>query len=811
MLQVKPPKCSNISLQKLTDNIIYFTSEMLNIRINFVNKDIVRVTFTERNDYLKVTDDSIINCASTSALECKETDEMFVINGEAIDINVIKETGQIICKDKSGNVFYNEAPKKPHQLEAFEYMAGTPVSDDKIIVRKTPDGPKNRIKDGFKIYDKTMYTGKLSLALKDGEAIYGLGQDTNGLLNLRNSTKYLYQANLKISIPFMISNSGYGILINSASPMIFCDSRKETYFYVESVDEFDYFIIKGTPKEVIKGYRYLTGKASLPPMWAFGFIQSQERYETQDEILEIAKGYRDRKIGIDCIVQDFHSWDMKTPGQKEFDKERYPEPDKMLDNLHKNNIKFMLSVWPRMFNCPDGDEMNQRGHMLMNTDYYDALSQEARDIYKRQFLNGYYSHAIDAIWSDITEPMTYEWVGAIEQPQAKQYADYLDQTPYRLPLSQGNSYSLYHSKCIYDAIRSTNNDKRVVNLTRSSFTGEQRYGTILWSGDISANWDTLKLEIAEGLSFVASGQPWWNLDLGGFFVKPGAKWFWNGDYALGNDDLGYRELYVRFYQFGTFLPMFRSHGTDTYRQMWNFGDENDIFFKTLLKYNRLRYSLIPTIYSIAGNVWKNDDSFFKPLYFDFMYDDNCTDIKDQFMVGNDIMVCPVYKPMYYSKNNKKIAHSDKTRSVYFPKGYNWYDFENDKIYVGGTSSLVDCDIQKIPVFVKSGGIVITGESTQYAEEWLNKQVTINVYDGENGSFDWYLDKGDGYGYENNEYSLINISFNNADKTLTLAKREGSYKNMMQNIKLTVKFENGKSGSAQRNITYTGDKLTIKLI
>ena len=276
----------------------------------------------------------------------------------------------------------------------------------------------------------------------------------------------------------------------------------------------------------------------------------------------------------------------------------------MVDELHQMNARLMISIWPNM--NPGGDnwrEMRDQGFLLGNKATYDAFQEKARELYWKQANEGLFAHGIDAWWTDCTEPFQADWMGAFKPEPEERLRINTEEAKRYLDPEFINAYSLLHSQGIYEGQRKTSTDKRVVNLTRSAYAGQQRYGTITWAGDVSATWDTLRRQIADGLNFCATGLPYWTVDIGAFFVKNDPKlWFWNGDYDLGVEDMGYRELYVRWFQYAAFLPMFRAHGTDTPREIWRFGNPGDIIYDALVKFLRLRYRLMPYIYSLAGMV-----------------------------------------------------------------------------------------------------------------------------------------------------------------------------------------------------------------
>lgn len=613
-----------------------------------------------------------------------------------------------------------------------------------------------------------------------GEALYGLGSHEEGMMNLRGQHQYLYQQNMKVVVPVLVSTRGYGILFDSYSLMTFHDDAFGSYLWTDVDDEMDYYFIYGPEfDQIVQAVRALTGKAALLPRWAFGYLQSKERYVSQTELIDVVKEYRKRGLPLDCIVQDWKSWPQDLWGQKTLDPERFPDPRGMMTELHQMHSRLMISIWPNM--NPGGDnwrEMRTQGYLLGNGGTYDAFQDEARELYWKQANDGLFAHGIDAWWCDCTEPFQADWMGAhkpepeerlrINTAEAKRYLD-----PEYI-----NAYSLLHSQGIYEGQRKASTDKRVVNLTRSAYGGQQRYGTITWSGDVSATWGTLRRQVADGLNFCVTGLPYWTTDIGAFFVKNDPKlWFWNGDFDLGVEDMGYRELYVRWFQYGTFLPMLRSHGTDTPREIWRFGNPGDPMYETLVKFLRLRYRLLPYIYSLAGMTTQCDYTMMRALPFDFRADLATYNIADQYMFGPAFLVNPVTEPMYFAAGSQVIDNVSRTRPVYLPSGSDWYDFWTGQRFAGGQTILSDAALDTMPLYVRSGSIVPIGPDITYADEQPNARLDLRIYPGQSGSFTLYDDEGDNYNYEQGHFATIKLAWNDDTRSLTIHERQGSYPGM----------------------------------
>ena len=768
MLQVNRRKSRVITGVERKSDALFLQSEWGFIRLEPQTESIVRISCATEQDRLREEEGIGINFSERfSAWTYKEDKTYITVSLPKLIIEIVRESGSFRYLDENGRLLLAEAPKESKLLEEFDSYKTVVDENTKVEEIATPDGIKQMIRESAAVFDKKLYHTRLSLEFQANERIYGLGQAEEGLLNLRGSVQYLHQANLKIAIPFLLSTKGYGLLFATGSPAIFSDTQYGSYFYTEADAQMDFYFICGNRMdELIKGYRTLTGKAAMLPRWVFGFIQSQERYETQEEILKIAEEYRKRKIGLDGIILDWCSWEGEQWGQKSFDEERFPTPAEMTDKLNEMNIHFMVSIWPNMRNNTENyREFSEKGLLLPASEIYNAFCPEARALYWKQAQEGLFDYGIDAWWCDSSEPFSPEWGKAMKPEPSAMYQEFVSTASKYLPLDVTNAYGLVHAQTLYEGQRSSGSRKRVANLTRNTYLGGQRYGTILWSGDISASWETLRKQIAAGLNFCASGFPYWTLDIGAFFVKKGVQWFWNGEYEDGLEDLGYRELFVRWFQYGAFLPVFRSHGTDVRREIWKFGEENDVFYKALKAANQLRYQLLPYIYSWAGKCWKDDSTIMRMLAFDFPDDEKALDIKDEYMFGDSILVCPVTAPMYYDVHSKKLDNCAKGRMVYLPLGCEWYDYYTNTKYTGGQNVFTEAPIDRIPLFVKAGSILTMTRSIQSAEELKYTEIDYHVYPGADAEFELYEDDGDGYGYENGNYVIRKLFWDESRQKL----------------------------------------------
>jgi alpha-D-xyloside xylohydrolase len=654
------------------------------------------------------------------------------------------------------------------------------------------------------------YEGKLTFTITEEEAIYGLGQHEEGVYNYNGMKEYLYPNNMKIPIPFLISSKNYGIFIDTETAMVFDSKEGEITFTLDTTDELSYYILTGDNfEEIIRSLRTLTGNTPMLPRWAYGFIQSKERYTSSDDVINTALQFRKANIPIDCIVQDWFTWEDGLWGEKKVDKKRYPNIGNLVDTLHKEHIKLMVSIWPNMTEGGTNlQEFKEKDLLLPNSNTYNAFNEEARKLYWKQCEEEWFSGGIDAWWCDSDEPFTDpDWNGENKRPEDLRYNLIIEQSKKSMDWTRLNSYGLLHTKGIYENWRKTNSEKRVVNLTRSSYISGQRYGTISWSGDICAKWSTLKKQIVEGLKFSMSGMPYWTLDIGAFFVSTKQQWFWKGDYNDGVKDLGYRELYVRWLQYGTFLPMFRSHGTDTPREPWNFGSPGEIFYDTIVKFINLRYQLLPYIYSLAADMHKNNSTMLRSLMFDFAEDENVKELSDSFMFGKSLLVCPVTEPMYYEVNSRPLTGIDKTRNVYLPKGTKWYDFWTNEIYSGGQTLTCKATLDIIPLFIKAGSIIPVSQPITYANEKTGEVSEILIYSGEDGVFNLYNDEGDNYSYEKGNFVTIKLIYKDNEKTLTFGEAIGNFQ-YQENFKIRIIYDF--KNSKVIDFKYKGQQETISV-
>ena len=763
----KRKSCAIETVRRENDALI-LTSQRGMLRLSPVTPSILRVTYTELEAFSEEKSLGICCYDRLSEWEYAETPDSITLCLENFTATVDRSSGAIRYTDHGGALLLRERDHESHDLYYFDSYK-TVVDENTVVTEVvTPDGIKKRIDEATTIFDRTLCHTRLHLQFQEREHIFGLGQATEGLLDLRGTTQYLHQANMKIAIPFFLSTCGYGILSATDGAAKFNDNAYGSYFYTDADREMDFYFLYGPEfDDIIRGYRHLTGPARMLPKWAFGYIQSQERYESASEILDMAKQFKDRNLGLDCLVQDWNSWAPGYWGQKEMDPACFPDVPGMIRSLEEEDVHFMLSIWANPCNLTrDYGEFFERNLLLPASDNYNAFDPEARKLYWEQTKRGLFDRGVKAFWCDSSEPFAPEWVE--REPEAgTMYDEYVRTSSKFIPRDKLNAYALVHAQTIYDGMRSETEDYRVCNLTRSAHTGSQRYGTILWSGDISAKWDTLKKQIPAGLNFCASGLPFWTLDIGAFFVKQGTQWFWNGDYDDPDNDLGYRELYTRWFQLGAFLPVFRSHGTDVRREPWHFGEQGEPFYDAIQAAIDLRYRLMPYIYSAAAETSLNGGTMMRLLAFDYRQDEEALNIKDQYLFGKNILVCPVTHPMYYGVNSKKIENPITTRRVYLPAGNDWFDFYTMEHFTGGTWIDVPLSLDKIPLFVKAGSIIPMTDSVRNTAQSGKMPVHYRVFPGANAAYTLYEDAGDGYAYERGEFKKTEVFWDEENQKLTI--------------------------------------------
>lgn len=620
-------------------------------------------------------------------------------------------------------------------------------------------------------------------------------------------------------------------------------------WWSEMSQQLDYYFIAGPSADnVIAGYRQLTGRAQIMPKWLLGYWQSRERYKTQDEIVGALRGFRSRHLPIDNIVMDWNYWTPDSWGAFTFDPTRFASPKQMIDDIHALNAKIMISCWPKYYLTVDNfKELDAKGMIYQQSvkdslydwlgykyAFYDAYDPQARKIFWRQLYERLGTIGMDAWWMDASEPNVRDCTDI----------DYRKALcgPTKLGSSDEffNAYSIVNAEAIYDGQRAyetamenagttkdskwlhdntqwnqdghsnqfSPNNSRVFLLTRNGFASEQRYSTATWSGDIGTRWEDLKAQITAGLNFSMSGVPYWSQDIGGFSVEKryakAQEWF--DKTGQENADLkDWRELNARWHEVGMWAPIYRSHGQFPYREPWNIAPEGHPAYNAITACLRLRYRLMPYIYSLAADVHFNDYTIMRPLVMDFAQDETVRGIGYQFMFGPAIMVNPVYQ------------YKAREREVYFPKGETWYDMHTGAVAShGGEAKTVAAPYERIPLYIRAGSIIPVGPEIEYTSEKQPENITLYIYEGRDGRFTLYEDEATNYGYEAGRYARIPFAWDEARRTLTIGAREGEFPGMLRERTFTVvtvsethalPFAATETG---RTVRYKGKAVRIKL-
>ena len=662
---------------------------------------------------------------------------------------------------------------------------------------------------------KPAYIVQQRFGLSTAEALYGLGQFQDGVMNWRNHRVKLRQANQFIANPFLVSTAGYGILWDNYSTTTFRDNARGASFSSEIGDCIDYYFVYAHDADgVVAGYRALTGRAPMFGKWVFGFWQCRERYKSQDELLGVVEKYRALRVPLDNIVQDWQYWgtDNNYWNSTEFGNPAFPQPRVMVEKVHGLNAHLMISVWPSFGEKTAIHQELKQANLLYKfknwppdggVRVYDAFDPKARDVYWRYMNKNLFSLGIDAWWLDASEPEQFDREGALDSAQ----------TALGSFKRMRNAFPLQHTKGVYEHQRAASADKRVFILTRSAFAGQQRYGAAVWSGDIHGSWDVLRKQIAGGLNFSLAGIPYWTTDIGGFFTGK--------TYPLGVADPAFQELYVRWFQFGAFSPLFRSHGTDTPREIYQFGAKGDWAYDAQAKFVALRYRLLPYIYSQAWRVTAQGYTLMRGLAMDFAQDPKVYDIDNEYMFGQNLLVNPVTTAQYTQKNadatQKGTADFStvKSQALYLPRSAGWYDFWTGERTPGGQTVTRPTPIDLMPLYVRAGAILPLGPVVQYAAEPTTVPLELRVYRGADAEFVLYEDENDSYRYEKGDYATIPLRWNEKAQQLSIGRRAGSYPGMARTRMFNVVFVNQTHGAGlattehpDRVVRYQGDLVTV---
>ena len=692
--------------------------------------------------------------------------------------------------------------------------------------------------------DKNAYKVGQSFSCDADEGIYGVGMLQNGKMSQRDENRRMEQSNLDDYTHFYQSIKGYGIYWDNYSPTQLVTPKEGEAGYVQLESEVGdmvdyYFMYGGNADGVIADMRHLTGSVPMFPLWSFGFHQCRERYKSQQELLEVVHKYRDQKVPFDGIIQDWQYWGSNYNwNAMEFLNPDFDRAQDMINEVHKQNAHISISIWASF--GPETKafrELKEKNHLLSfttwpesglpqwppRTDYlsgvrcYDVYSKEARDIYWKN-LSRLHKMGIDAWWMDSTDPdhMNYKDSDLDEMTALGSYR------------SVRNAFPLMTVGGVYTSQRAVDESKRLFILTRSFFSGQQRYGSMTWSGDIGSSWDSFRKQVPIMLNHTLCANPNTNADIGGFFA--GSYNTQGGNSAPRNPQ--YQELMVRWMQFGAFTPMMRSHGADIKREIYYFGKPGEPVYDALVDAVKLRYHFLPYIYSQAWQVSKYNDSYMRALFMDFKDDRQTWNNNREYMFGHNILVCPIVDPLY---TKEKIVKTDalsgwnkqnntreeypavnwneqKQYKVYLPafsassKGI-WYDYWTDKTFEGGQELTANATIAHSPLYIKAGSIIPTGPEVQYSNEKAWDNLTINVYPGADASFILYEDEGDNYNYEKGMYTEIPMKWNDKSHTLTIGARKGRYDGMIAQRKFTIVVH---GTSATKTVNYNGKSVSAKL-
>ena len=747
-----------VSVQRESDGV-RLTLQNGTLKLQVCSDSIVRILYSPAASFASHPDYVVIKDSwPATPWEMQSSDDAITVSTSRIKVVATRKDGSVAFQDPTGKALFQQ-----------NEISMTPA-----------------VVNGEKTYHAELY----SKLWGSYESFYGLGQHQAGVWNYRGEAVDLSQDNTNISIPFFLSSSGYGIFWNNTSRSRF-NNRFLNALYVSSevAEAVDYYFLYGPEfDKIIGGYRELTGAPPMFGKWAYGFWQCKNKYNTQDELLGVAHKYRQLHIPADNIVQDWFWW--YTMGEPVFDKSRYPDPPGMVEDLHRNNFHLMISFWPYFRpGTKTYEDMDQKGFFIDRTKVgafhparmalYDAFHPEARKYYWKLMDDALFKIGVDAWWLDTTEPETEDR----ETNLLVTNKTYLGNGA-----RYANMFPLMTTSAVYEGQRSESDKKRVFILSRSAFAGAQRNAAAVWSGDVNSDWIFFKKQIPAGLNYSVSGLPYWTTDIGGFLS--------------GNpDDPEYRELFIRWFQFGTFNPLLRVHGTRSTNQneLWSYGSEAQ---KILVGFDTLRYRLLPYIYSMA---WMTTNQGYTPmrgLIMDFRTDTRAANISDQFMFGPAFLVNPVTDP------------GVNTRRAYLPKA-KWYDFWNGTQVEGPRTVDAAAPIEKLPLFVRAGSIVPMGPEKEWSTEKPEDPVELRIYRGADGDFTLYEDENDNYNYEKGAYATIHFHWDDVKQTLTIGERKGEFPGMLRERTFRVVYVAEKHGfgvapeaNPNKVVHYSGKQITV---
>jgi alpha-D-xyloside xylohydrolase len=800
---------TNLGARATVNNLI--------IDIQFYTPKIVRVKKWPVGKTFDKKSLSVIKTAEKVPFKLQEKQGKLILSDEAVIVELDLANGQLLFKKTNGE----------------------------NLIREKESGAKL---SPYNDAGNETFSVAQSFVLDEDEPIYGLGILQNGRLSQRNQKIRMVQNNTWDFIPFMQSPKGYGLFWDNYSPTLFEESKTETSFSSEVGDGSDYyFMYGGNADGVIANMRTLTGQVPMFPLWSYGFWQSKERYKSQIELVDVVKKYRDLAVPLDGIIQDWQYWGNNYLwNAMDFLNPEFSNPKKMVEDIHELNAHLMISIWSSfgpatkpyhkldsigaLFNFKTWPESGLET-WPPNMEYpsgvrvYDAYNPKARDIYWDYLNKGLFSRNIDGWWMDSTEPDHLSF-----KPSDMDTKTYMGS--FR---KVRNAYPLMTVGGVSDHQRQVSSDKRVIILTRSAFAGQQRYGANTWSGDITSSWESLRNQVPAGLNFSLCAIPYWNSDIGGFFAGAYNK-KWND--GSGAKNPLFQELYVRWLQFGALTPMMRSHGADVPREIYQFGKKGEPVYDAIEKTIRLRYSLLPYIYSTARKVTNDQSTFMRALMMDYAYDKKVLDINNEYTFGPSILVAPIIDPQYTPEtilktnentgwnknevNNSKATDTinfskTKTVKVYLPNGVEWYDFWTAQKYTGGQDVVKTTDLSTIPLFIKAGSILPLGPKVQYATEKKWDNLEIRIYPGANGSFTLYEDENDNYNYEKGVCSTVKFNWNDDKRILTIDNRAGRFPGMLEKRVFNISIVSKTQGTGDQVVlkpdkvlNYSGKKIQVKL-
>ena len=767
------------------------------LRIEACSDTIVHVVYSLGDEAPKPLVPAVLDACHGSRISVKEHKDLIEVSTESLNVTVQRENGRIRFLDASGKLILEEPATggrsltptvvadedtfKPEQTflatpgeafyglgqrqEGFMNWRGIPVRLQQVdaqialpVVLSTSgygilwNNPAltdfNPADQEVKIDPKTK-KGTFSSGLAGTYGFMALGASGKERIALKVDGQqvidvqgYLvpYAASGKMTLP---ANTIHTLSLEGTDQPgnVFLRTPAQanlTGFRAETGDAIDYYFMYGPNlNKVVAGYRELTGTAPLFPKWTYGFLQCREHYSSQQQLLQAAAGFRERKIPIDAIIQDWQYWGKYGWNAMKFDEQNYPDPGAMIRQLHAENIHFMISVWSKFEPKTDVyKEMKARSLLIPGTEWFDAFNPEARNLYWANMDKGLFKYGVDGWWLDATEP-EYD---ALKGAQTK--------------LGPGefvrNAYPLYVTEAVYKGQREAAPGQRVFILTRSAYAGQQRNAAASWSGDIGSSWSDFRKQIPGGLNFTMSGIPYWTTDVGGF-DRPHDQ----------HESPEYHEILTRWIEYGSFCPLFRIHGNQSETEIWKYGPEVEAVFR---KYDGLRYRLFPYIYSTAWMVTHDNYNLMRALPLDYRTDPAVRDIADEFMLGPSLLVNPVTKPHVNS------------RKVYLPPEPGWVDFWTGESRSGRETITAAAPLDQIPLYVKSGSIIPMGPEKQYEME-TQGPIELRVYAGRDADFALYDDEGTNYNYEKGAYSIIPIHWSEASRTLTIGPRRGQFPGM----------------------------------